>query len=372
MKKYIFFLATCSGALSLAAELNWCADVVKQIDSVEVQSRLQATKEIVIPVSSGRNIHFFFTKPAQAQGPVLLLLPGMARNFFPKEQVFKELTASGVGLASMSFSVQPTSLLTLKHETPYFKRQTPNPSDFIQEIQVVTERLQSMGNENIIPVTLSYSAALSPLLSQFPLIIETVPMTSEAEANPTAHQVRNLIETMNSINPFFGSLQSRMMINSGYQMAWNIEIDKLVREFGFPRSKSAVFSAGYNALARAAEGSDWRDHPFSKKSQRVFVLGSLEKPSLLKNQIQNILRLREKGHDVLVYFVFDGVHLIPLQFPKIYAQILGSVAAQGPRGKTGLYLIRPGSPGAEDAIDWIGPSDFTKALQDLLKEVLPN
>jgi hypothetical protein len=56
-----------------------------------------------------------------------------------------------------------------------------------------------------IPVSLSYSAAVSPFIQSVDLIIEVAPLTSSQAANPVLEKLFVILKNAEVFNPFFWS-----------------------------------------------------------------------------------------------------------------------------------------------------------------------
>ena len=118
----------------------------------------------------------------------------------------QNLIKRGFGVATFNFSTQPLSVAQLaEKEEPYFKSHDVSLKDLAEETAAIAGALKKQyGIDNVIPVSLSYSGAVSPFIKGYKLMIETVPMTSAAAENPQLEQYRQMLKAGEVWNPVFG------------------------------------------------------------------------------------------------------------------------------------------------------------------------
>lgn len=294
--------------------------------------------------------------PSSANKPTYLLLPGVNRSALLTDPESQALFADGSGVVAMNFKAHPFSLAELPaDESPAFLDQPVTLKSLAQEIEQVRDRLKTeYGIRNVIPVSLSFSGAVSPYLSGFPLVIEVVPMTSTAAFNPTLESFRKLW----SLNPFLG----RSVIDQAYRSTWSPQVDRITAEFNLPTVRRAQMIEGYMALTHATEGAAWDDTPLDKKVTRFFVLGINESASLFKHQVTTILRLLSEGHDVHLVLIQEAGHLLFAEQPATYAKVLQNIG----RAKTAkpTVLILTPSTGEETRLNGEPALDYLRKLSE--------
>ena len=274
--------------------------------------------------------------PTSRDKPTYLLLPGVNRSALLTDPESQALFADGSGVVAMNFQAQPFSLAELPADkSPAFLNQPVTLESLAREVEQTHDLLKTeYGIKNVIPVSLSFSGAVSPYLKGFPVVIEVVPMTSTAAFNPTLESFRKLW----SMNPFLG----RSVIDQAYRSTWGPQVDSIASEFNLPTTRRAQMIDGYMALTHASEGANWEDVELDKKVKRFFVLGIDESPSLFKHQVTTILRLMNEGYDVHAIIVKEAGHMLFAEQPATYAKILQNIGRlKQAAGQPSVLILTP-------------------------------
>jgi len=283
---------------------------------------------------------------AQPGKPTFFLLPGVNRATLLNDPAVEGLIRQGSGVITFNFSVQPFSIAELP------KDRSVNLKDITlerlaEETMAMARKIEKehgLAIKDMIPVTLSYSAAVSPYLTEFPTIIDMVPMTSLAAQNPTLQASISTLKAAELWNPIFGPGITRSTLDNAYRFEWSKQVDSLIKGFDLPSNRRTEMIEGYMTLSRAVEGFSWEKTKPSKKVKRVFVLAENEARELLKDQVRTILDLKSKGYDVSVIFVAESGHILPADQPIAYVAALMAVATNNlPEGAAALIDVKKGS-----------------------------
>ncbi len=290
--------------------------------------------------------------PTSPDKPTFLLLPGVNRSMLINDAAIKLLFADGSGVVTMNFKAQPFSIAELPEgQGPAFLKTPVTMASLAEEVSQMREHLeQKYGLKNIIPVSLSFSGAVSPHLKGFPLVVDVVPMTSMAAFNPDLERMRSLW----NMNPFFG----RGMIDQAYRSTWITQVAAISRDFKLPGARRTEMIEGYMSLSHAAEGASWDGVNIDKKITRIFVLAANENASLFKHQVATILRLVKEGYDVRTIIVQEAGHMLFSEQPQMYAHVLHAIAqAKDIKASPSVLLITP-STGALTPMSGALASEF--------------
>ena len=303
--------ATANAELSCEAISNREATATEQ-KLISAKLRLANATSGPIEISAGRNVFIQVVAPETPETPFYLFLPGPNRSLFVSEAQTQNLVLTGAGVGAMNFSTQPHSISSLgKGVRPAFYSHEMKLADFAQEVEVTIANLKKLGYKNVIPVSLSYSGVLSPMLAVHDLIIETSPMTSMAAARPDLEKPLELQRMTSFWNPFFAPSINRALLDKTYRDNRAGQADTMIGQFQLPADRRQDFIEGYTSMSRAAEGSKWDNFDLSLTkaksgadsraadskampsagSRRVFIVGGKESPVLLKNQLQTFLEL---------------------------------------------------------------------------------
>lgn len=280
-------------------------------------------KSYSLRISEDRLLSLETHRAQNSKFPHLLFLPGINRGLVSDEIALQKFAAAGFGFTLMSLSTQPFSLIKLeKTQIPYFLKKPLGLSDFADEIDAVVTALKKAGiQEEIIPVSLSFSGAITPFLKKRPVIFETVPMTSSAAANPDLENYRQMLIASQMWNPIFGPAIIRQALDAAYRHEWEVRAKNQIKQFSLPEDRLSQMIEGYTSMSRSIEGFDWNQLELDVKSHRVFILAENESPSLLKDQTRKILKLMESGHQVSFYMVKHSGHVVPADQPQSYIEI---------------------------------------------------
>ena len=314
-------------ASSATAAAPECSDIFGQVESKQeftTSERIKRAHLMAIPMENeaGRVMFVEAVAPANPELPMLLLMPGMNRAGKLSDPSAIALISAGYGVAEMSFSVHPYSVAMLPKGTePFFKNRQPTLQDLANEVdRVATVLTEQMSLKNVVPVSLSFSGALSPLLKGYPLIIETVPMTSERAVNTEGAKYRDSLKAGELFNPFFGPSVSRYMMDQAYQTKWIEQAKTMIAQFGLPAARLQDMVDGYSAMSRAAEDASWANVKLPKETKRVFILALGEGPELLMNQVQTLKRLMSDGQNLTIIAIGDAGHIVHVDQPRAFAK----------------------------------------------------
>ena len=341
-----------------------------------------------LEMSRGRNLYVEMVAGESAEAPFYLFLPGSNRSLFLNESpLAQSLVMTGAGVGAMNFSTQPHSIASLKPGVqPAFYSTDMKLKDFADEVEFAIASLRSRGYKNIIPISLSYSGAVSPLLKAHDLIIETSPMTSLAAARPDLGEVLEFQKITNFWSPIFGAALNRSVLDKGYRDNWSKQADQMIQQFNLPADRRSDFIEGYLRMSRAAETADWNSFDLAKTSaglrdqrspkpampsagsRRVFILGGKESPSLMKDQLKTFLALAKADPRTSLIVIEPAGHVVPADQPQLYSWAVEQavVTPNGPgpfffmvqvdkEGKASVHLRK-----GEDAI-----ASLKQSIEDL-------
>jgi pimeloyl-ACP methyl ester carboxylesterase len=292
-----------------------------QADDVSFENiTVQPTK---ITLSENRVLFTQIVKPASMDKTTFLFLPGINRSVMVEEPAVQKLIKKGYGAVTFNFSTQPLSVALLdKNQEPYFLNNNLTLEDFALETEMLAEILKNdYGIKNIIPVSLSYSGAVSIYLKKFPMIIETAPMTSTAAAHPQAEAFRKNLILSQLWNPIFGPGIVRATLDSAYRSNWSPKVDSIAALYGFEPTNEMI--EGYSVMSRASEGFSWVDADVAIQGQRLFLVAENDASELLNDQISTFEDLKIKGE---ILTIKNSGHVIPVEQPDIFADILEQTA----------------------------------------------
>ena len=291
----------------------------------DLARRFTLTENLVLKLAENRMLSVNYI-PAPKGKPTFLLLPGVNRSFSLDEPAVQLLGKLGNGVITFDFSTQPLSVVNLdKNVKPYFEKQKVTLEDLVQEVENLIASFKVRGVENIIPVSLSFSGAVTPYLKGFPLIIETVPMTSNAATNPELATNIQKLRSLEIFNPFLGPVINRNLLDLGYRQQWSQQVDRIVGLYKLPEDKKKSMIEGYLSMSKAAEGFDWKNVDIPKDTRRAFLVAENESPSLLRNQLETFLRLSKSNKNVFLFMVKKSGHILPSDQPLAYGILLSNV-----------------------------------------------
>ncbi len=292
---------------------------------------------VVQKLGPGRQIRVDIAKP-EAGKPTFLFLPGVNRGLLLEEPAAQELIKKGYGVVGFNFSVQPISIATLpRGEKAGFYREETTLASLAEESHGLARALAAeYGMRELIPVTLSYTGAVSPSL-KFKQIIDSVPLSSMAAFSPELEMYRNWLKAGELFNPVFGPGITRASLDTAYRMQWSGQVDGMIKPFSLPRERREEMIDGYIRLSRATEGFEWKNK--GDTARRTFILAAKENPMLLRHQMQVVRERLAANSNESVFLVQESGHIVPAEQPKVYAQILEMVSAG--KLQPGLTIVTP-------------------------------
>ncbi len=263
-------------------------------------------------LEKGRVVVVEMRKPLNTKLPTLLFLPGLDEKIPLSHATLGALSDQGFGVVSMSFSTHPPSVAALgADEVPFFRIRPFTVQDFAWEVEELAKVLRKRkGFKDLIPVSLSFSAAPSAYLRSFPLIIETVPLTSSESANPKGENYRALLKNFNAFNFFGGAEAVRRGMDASYRNFWSSEVDEDLRENGWPENRREDMLEGYLSMSRAVEGFDVEAVDLPKNVERLFLIAGKEDLLMKRHQIETVQRLQKAGYRVSMEELIEAEHLI--------------------------------------------------------------
>jgi pimeloyl-ACP methyl ester carboxylesterase len=327
----VILISSLIGALNALAspvQIGECRAAF-DLTTAPVRETFQETKiTLAFPSERNRVISVEVVPPASPDRPLFLLMPGIHRSGRLNDPSSLALIKKGFGVAEVDFSAHPFSIVQLgKGESPSFRRRSPSLQDLANEIDFVAAELtKRFGAQNLIPVSLSYSGAVSPLIQSRALIIETVPMTSERAVNPEGAAFRDQLRAGEVFNPIFGPTISRNILDQAYRSRWSQQTDAIIQSFGLSRDRRTDIIEGYSALSRASEDAAWKGKALNNAGHRAFILAEGENQKLLVDQLETVKALLVEGKSVSLFVVENSGHIIPVEQPEIYAQLLATIA----------------------------------------------
>lgn len=273
-------------------------------------------------IEPGRRLYLQMQKPKNPSKPTFMLLPGINRSVFLEEAHAQKLLEMGYGVVTFNFSAHPLSSSLLEDGVkPYFVDHDYKLTDLAFEVEALAIELRRQGLKNLIPVTLSYTGIIAPLLVSFPLVINMSPMTSMAASQPMLDNFRKSLD----FNFFLTRDMKRSMIDSSYRTYWSTLVQGYIQEFKIPKAREGNMIEGLVEMSRAAEDAEWFKTLPAPTSRQVFILAGQEDASLLKHQVQTAATY-SKPTPTQVY-VFEGApHLIWEVEAEGLAQALDRIA----------------------------------------------
>lgn len=312
---------------------------------VFASSAYAEVEKLTMKLSNDRVVAVELVKPKNPKMPTFLFLPGVNRGLIANDDALEALAQQGFGIVAMNFSVQPFSVNALeKNVRPAFRAKSFNLTELGQEADTLAAQVKKTYQiQNIIPVSISYSSAVSSTLQNYPLIIDVVPMTSSAAVNPQLETYRATLKAGEIWNPIFGPGITRSLLDQAYYSQWTSQVDAMISTFKLDASRKSDMVEGYTVLSRAAEGFEWDSSKTPKTTKRVFMLAHDDDSNLLKNQLELVSKLLQSNANVLAFVVNKSGHVMPADQPEAYASIIASVATGTMKDATGIVEFDPGS-----------------------------
>jgi hypothetical protein len=358
IKSFNYFLSTF-----LTLIIFNCAHANTSNDLASTTSNLE---KLNFNISSNRLISFEMIKAKDESRPTFLFLPGVNRGLMSDEVALQSLSELGFGIVTMNFSTQPFSVSQLPSDvSPEFLSKSYSLVELGTEVTALTNELKDKyGIKNIIPVSISFSSAVSSTISSFPLMIDAAPMSSAAAVNPQLENYRMSLKAAEFFNPIYGPGITRSLLDQTYYKTWMLQVDTIVEKFDLNADRKPDMIKGYTVLSRAAEGFIWDIKKTQPTTKRIFILGKKDSSVLLKNQLELVSSALDAGADVLAFVVVDAGHVILSDQPEVYANILNYVATQDTKKVTGIFEITSG----EDPKFFTG-TEAKKYIQTLIKSL---
>lgn len=310
---------------------------------LELAQKLKESRSADLYIEKNRVISINYIAARKGK-PTYLFLPGVNRSLSLDEAEARMVTEKGNGIISFDFSTQPLSVSKLgQNVKPYFRDPLVKItlSSLAEEVDLVAQQFQAMGVKQIIPVSLSYSGAVTPYLKNYPLIIETAPMTSANAASPELAKYIQNLRSYEPLNPIFGPIINRGLIDQAYRQSWSVQVKNISEAYNLPKEKNEDMIEGYMTMSRAAEDFDWSQVDVSTKTNRAFIVGENEASELFRSQAQTFLRLSRANKNVSFFVITQAGHIVPVDQPEAYSVILEKIA--NPQGKNlggGIYDSR--------------------------------
>jgi len=282
--------------------------------------KVSSTNDRIVPVD--------FVLPKKKSFPTFLFLPGLHSRLPIDEPALVELAEMGYGVATVSFSTQPHAVFSLEDGvTPYFRTHKMALTDFAFEVEELAESLASLYKiKHIIPVSLSFSGAVTPYLKKFPLVVETSPLTSSSAANPNGEAYRAMLKGAELFNPFFGERATRQALDATYIGTFSGDVDQIIKVTGLPATRRGDLIEGYSTMSRAVEGFDWKKVDVPIEVQRVFLIAGKESAVLKSDQWATVKRLQERNYKVSAIEIEGANHLITETHGPQYVEALAQIA----------------------------------------------
>lgn len=296
-------------------------------------------------MAPGRLISFQLIRAKKSTLPTFLFLPGVNRSLLADDEALETLARQGFGIVTMNFSTQPFSVDQLgKNVKPNFIGNSYKLEELSLEISALSDELKkNFSVKTIIPVSISFSSAVSSMIQNFPFIIDAVPMTSSAAVNPELEAYRNYLKAGEIFNPIFGPAITRSLLDQGYKQKWSEQVDSIVEQFGLDKTRKADMIEGYTVFSRASEGFVWDLKKTPAQTRRVFLFARDDSPSLLKDQLQLFLKALETTPNALAFVVNDSGHVLPTEQPQVYANILSYLVSSDIKNISGIFEVQPGA-----------------------------
>lgn len=317
-----------------------------------------------LKIGSNRLVSFEFVKAKNSKLPTFLFLPGVNRGLLASDEALETLAAQGYGIVAMNFSTQPISVSALeKNIVPHFRTTPYKLDDLNTEVTALSNELKkNFGVKTIVPVSISFSSAVSSTLQNFPFIIDAVPMTSSAAVNPDLEAYITYLKSGEIFNPIFGPAITRSLLDQAYANKWADQVDAMIENFDLNKDRRADMIEGYSVFSRASERFVWDLNKTAADTRRVFIFAMDDSPELLKNQLQLFLKAMDKTPDALAFIVKDSGHVVSSDQPEAYASILNYLITTNVKTVNGIFEVKPGA----DKRKLYSGSEAKKYIKDLI------
>lgn len=295
-------------------------------------------------MAPGRLISFQLVRAQKSTLPTFLFLPGVNRSLLANDEALETLANQGFGVVTMNFSTQPFSVNQLgKNVKPSFRTTSYKLEELNTEVTALSDELKkNFGAKTIIPVSISFSSAVSSTLQNFPLIIDAVPMTSSEAVNPELEAYRRYLKAGEIFNPIFGPGITRSLLDQTYKTKWSQQVDSITEQFDLNKDRKSDMVEGYTVFSRASEGFVWDLKKTSAQTRRIFLFARNDSPGLLKDQLQLFLKAMDATTNALAFVVNDSGHVLPNEQPAAYANILAFLTTAESKNISGIFEVQPG------------------------------
>ncbi len=312
---------------------------------IQLNAAFADVENLSLKMAPGRILSFQLVRAQNQKLPTFLFLPGVNRSLLAEDAALETLAQQGYGIATMNFSNQPFSVDKLeKNIIPAFRAKTYKLEDFGVEVSALSDELKkNYGVKTIVPVSISFSSAVSSTISNFPLIIDAVPMTSSAAVNPDLESYRAYLKASEIFNPIFGPGITRSLLDQAYYKKWSDQVDSIVDQFKLNVDKKPDMIEGYTVFSRASEGYVWDLKKTSTQTRRIFLFARNDSSTLLKNQLELFLKVLDSTPNALAFIVNDSGHVLPTDQPESYANILMYLVSSEIKNVSGIFEVQPGN-----------------------------
>ncbi|NOT80754.1 MAG: hypothetical protein HOP07_17350 [Bacteriovoracaceae bacterium] len=317
-----------------------------------------------LTIDTGRLISFEIVRAQNSKLPTFLFLPGVNRGLLASDEALETLSSLGYGIVTMNFSTQPISVSALpKGVKPHFRNNIYKLDDLNTEVHALSNELKKSFNvKTIIPVSISFSSAVSSTLKNFPLIVDAVPMTSSAAVNPELEAYITYLKSAEIFNPIFGPGISRTLLDQAYAQKWGGQVDAIVDEFELNKERRSDMIEGYSVFSRASERFVWDLKNTAPETRRVFIFAKNDSPTLLKDQLELFLKAMDSTPNALAFIVNNSGHVVSSDQPAAYAGILNSLVAANLKNISGIFEVNPGS----DKMKFFTGAEAKKYIKNLI------
>lgn len=312
---------------------------------VLANSAFAAAEKLKFKMSPDRVLAVEIIRAKNPKLPTFLFLPGVNRGLLSNDESVEAITAKGFGAVTFNFSVQPISVSELdKKVRPAFMSKSFSLEELSTEVTALSAELKkNYGVKTVVPVSISYSSAVSSTLQEFPFIIDVVPMTSSAAVNPELEAYITTLKAGEIFNPIFGPSITRSVLDQAYYTKWRDQVDSIVDQFNLNTDHKSEMVEGYTVLSRAGERFEWDLKKTPKETRRVFMFARDDSEGLLKNQLQLFLKAMDATPNALAFIVNDSGHVLPDDQPAAYANILSYLMTSDLKDVSGIFEVDPGS-----------------------------
>lgn len=278
-----------------------------------------------IEMESGRHIYVEMARASDPNKPTFLFLPGMFCAPLQDEKFIAALRAKGFGAIIMNFSLQaPSIALLTEREIPFFKRRELTLSDLANEVEFVAKSVrEEFPGIVLIPVSLSYSTAVSPYLRSFTHIIETSPMTSTWAAKPEVFSFKRGLD----MNPFIPQRAIRRLLDQMYFNSSYAITEFTIWRYKLKNPRRHEMNEGYEALARMAEEFNWDKASLSPEIHRDWIIAGGEDYPLKVHQKSTFEKFKKTQPTSRLIEIFGAGHIIKDSQPERLAEALETLGS---------------------------------------------